>query len=141
MSGIKYLSIQVAFYLTASLLIVLFLFPEPQSLWAFVKLVVSMAILLVAGMFMLVIIFEGFADAIKDLFGKKSGHTIDPTDIEELTIQHAINPDHPSLEPYKKAFKGAYQDGLERENERLEEENKKLKDAINETTEIGDKDV
>ena len=128
MSEIKYLSIQVAFYLTASLLIVRFFFPEPQSLWDFIIMVGSTTVGLVALMFFLVIVYEHCADLFKDLFGKKSGYTIDPADIEELTIQHAINPDHPSLEPYKKAFKEAYQDGLEKEIERLEEENKKLKE-------------
>lgn len=127
--------IPVVSLLVISLLIVLFLFPEHQSLWELVKTVGSIAVLLVAGMFFLVIIYEHCVDLFADLFGKKSGYTIDPADIEELTIQHAINPDHPSLEPYKKAFEEAYVDGLEKEVERLEEENKKLKENDNQTNE------
>ena len=127
--------IPVVSLLVISLLIVLFFFPEPQSLWGFIKMVCGTAIGLVALMFLLVVVYESCADVFKDLFGKKSGYTIDPADIEELTIQHAINPDHPSLEPYKKAFEEAYVDGLEKEVERLEEENKKLKEGTNQTDE------
>ena len=103
-------------FVVASLVIML-IFPEIPPFLDFMQHAAVLTVVIYAVIGFVYYVYSEIKDTIQD----KSKYEIDILDSEEVMIQNAINPDHPSLRPIKKAFKQAHVDGLEKENKKLTE--------------------
>ena len=116
----------VPVFVVASVVILLF-FPKIPTVFEFLQIAFILTVLLVLALSGIYYAYEGIKKLVKRVLNGKTVARWEIRDMEDIVLMHAIDPDHPGLRPFKKA----YSEGLEKEIELLEEENKKLRENTN----------